>query len=137
MRKNRIIASVVLTGALMGAAAPSASAVAPPSPAATVQTVQPTAFTVVTPSTTTADNTAPATAPTSGPAERAGKLRWVIDKLKAVGSKAWDALSSASKKGYDAFKEAYEKYIPWVVRKAVEVGATVYEIYEAVRDFVS
>ncbi|MFC9881394.1 hypothetical protein ACFVJW_17635 [Streptomyces libani] len=38
--------------------------------------------------------------------------------------------------GFEAFKKAYEEYVPWLVRKAIEVGASVYEISSAMRDFI-
>ena len=65
-----------------------------------------------------------------------GRWSWIINKLKDLGSGAWNKLKDAARAGYDAFKKAYERYVPWLVRKAIEVGATVYEVYSAVRDFI-
>ncbi|MEU6182630.1 hypothetical protein [Streptomyces coeruleorubidus] len=149
MNKNRIIASTVLVGALIGTAAPAASA-ATPAPARSVAQVQTVdthrAVTsaaevkVATPAASTNAATGSATASTAaetGDVAAKGRISWLIGKLKGLGSTAWNKLKAAAKSGYTAFKKAYEKYVPWLVRKAIEVGYTVYEVYTIVKDFVS
>ncbi|MET9681870.1 hypothetical protein [Streptomyces coeruleorubidus] len=149
MNKNRIIASTVLVGALIGAGAPAATA-ATPAPARSVAQVQTVdthrAVTsaaevrIATPAASTNAATGSATASTAaqtGEVAAKGRISWLIGKLKGLGSTAWNKLKAAAKSGYDAFKKAYEKYVPWLVRKAIEVGYTVYEVYTIVKDFVS
>ncbi|MEU0247154.1 hypothetical protein ABZ192_23040 [Streptomyces sp. NPDC006235] len=153
MNKNRVIASTVLVGALIGAAAPAATA-ATPAPARSVAQVQtvdthravssaaevriatPATSTHAATGSTTASTTASAAAET-GEFAAQGRISWLIGKLKGLGSTAWNKLKAAAKSGYTAFKKAYEKYVPWLVRKAIEVGYTVYEVYTIVKDFVS
>ncbi|MEU0217916.1 hypothetical protein ABZ281_23650 [Streptomyces sp. NPDC006265] len=145
MNKNRIIASTVLVGALIGVGAPAATA-ATPTPARSVAQVQ-TVDThravsaaaevrIATPAASTNAATASAAAETGEVAAK-GRISWLIGKLKGLGSTAWNKLKAAAKSGYNAFKKAYEKYVPWLVRKAIEVGYTVYEVYTIVKDFVS
>ncbi|MFF6983451.1 hypothetical protein ACFZAV_38540 [Streptomyces sp. NPDC008343] len=145
MNKNRIIASTVLVGALIGVGAPAASAMPQARPAAVAQVqttdthraVSSAAEVKLTSSASTADTAAAASAETqSDRAGERGRWTWLINKLKGLGSTAWNALKDAAKAGYEKFKKAYERYVPWLVRKAIEVGATVYEVYQAVRDFI-
>ncbi|MGK5695888.1 hypothetical protein ACSNOJ_23865 [Streptomyces sp. URMC 128] len=149
MNKNRIIASTVLVGALIGAAAPAATA-ATPAPARSVAQVQ-TVDThravssaaevrIATPAASTnaaTGSTTASAAAETGEFAAQGRISWLIGKLKGLGSTAWNKLKDAAKSGYTAFKKAYEKYVPWLVRKAIEVGYTVYEVYTIVKDFVS
>ncbi|WP_217210002.1 hypothetical protein [Streptomyces sp. AC550_RSS872] len=145
MNKNRIIASTVLVGALIGVGAPAASAMpqARPTAVAQVQTVDThravssAAEVKLTSSASTVGTTG--TASTETGANRAGergRWDWILNKLQGLGSAAWKKLKDAAKAGYEKFKDAYERYVPWLVRKAIEVGATVYEVYQAVRDFI-
>lgn len=145
MNKNRIIASTVLVGALIGVGAPAASAMPQARPAAVAQVqtvdthraVSSAAEVKLTPSASTAGKAA--TASTDVQTDRAGergRWTWIINKLKDLGSGTWKKLKDAAKAGYNAFKKAYERYVPWLVRKAIEVGATVYEVHTAVRDFI-
>jgi hypothetical protein len=137
VNKNRVIASTVLVGALIGAGAPAATA-ATPAPARSVAQVQ-TVDThravssaaevrIATPAASTNAATGSATASTAaetGEFAAKGRISWLIGKLKGLGSTAWNKLKAAAKSGYNAFKKAYEKYVPWLVRKAIEVGYTV------------
>ncbi|AWN30396.1 hypothetical protein DKG71_33430 [Streptomyces sp. NEAU-S7GS2] len=63
-------------------------------------------------------------------------IGWIISKLKSLGGVIWKKLTEAVRGGFEAFKKAYEEYVPWLVRKAIEVGASVYQIYSAIRDFI-
>ncbi|TXS35457.1 hypothetical protein EAO75_44470 [Streptomyces sp. uw30] len=145
MNKNRIIASTVLVGALIGVGAPAASAMPQARPTGVVQVqtldthraVSSAAEVKLTSSASTAGATG--TASTEAGADRAGergRWTWIINKLKDLGSGTWKKLKDAAKAGYNAFKRAYERYVPWLVRKTIELGATVYEVYSAVRDFI-
>lgn len=149
MNKNRVIASTVLVGALIGVGAPAANA-ATPAPARSVAQVQTidthravtsaAEVKIATPAASsnaaTGSTTASAAAETGEVAAK-GRISWLIGKLKGLGSTAWNKLKAAAKSSYNAFKKAYEKYVPWLVRKAIEVGYTVYEVYTIVKDFVS
>ncbi|MGV9641438.1 hypothetical protein [Streptomyces sp. NPDC003514] len=143
MNKNRIIASTVLVGALIGVGAPAASAMPQARPAGVTQVQAADTHRAV----SSAAEVKPApSASTAGKADTAskdvqsdragerGRWTWIINKLKGLGSGAWNKLKDAARAGYDAFKRAYERYVPWLVRKTIEVGATVHEVYSAVRD---
>lgn len=145
MSKNRIIASTVLVGTLIGVGVPTASAMPQARPAAVAQAqtvdthraVSSAAEVNLTPSASTAGRAATASTDVrTGQAGERGRWTWLINKLKGLGSGTWNKLKAAAKAGYGAFKKAYERYVPWLVRKAIEVGATVYEVYSAVRDVI-
>jgi hypothetical protein len=147
VNKNRVIASTVLVGALIGVGAPAANAATPARSVAQVQTVDThravtsaAEVKVATPAASTNAATGSATASAAaetGEVAAKGRISWLIGKLKGLGSTAWNKLKAAAKSSYNAFKKAYEKYVPWLVRKAIEVGYTVYEVYTIVKDFVS
>lgn len=147
MNKNRVIASTVLVGALIGAGAPAATAATPARSVAHVQTVDThravssaAEVRIAAPAASTnaaTGSAAASTAAETGEVSAKGRISWLIGKLKGLGSTAWNKLKAAAKSGYNAFKKAYEKYVPWLVRKAIEVGYTVYEVYTIVKDFVS
>ncbi|MFF9808558.1 hypothetical protein ACF1G5_26175 [Streptomyces coeruleorubidus] len=149
MNKNRVIASTVLVGALIGVGAPAANA-ATPAPARSVAQVQTidthravtsaAEVKIATPAASTnaaTGSTTASAAAETGEVAAKGRISWLIGKLKGLGSTAWNKLKAAAKSSYNAFKKAYEKYVPWLVRKAIEVGYTVYEVYTIVKDFVS
>lgn len=145
LNKNRIIASTVLVGALIGVGAPAASAMPQARPAGVTQVQTADTYRAVSsaaevkpaPSASTAGQAATTSKDVQGDrAGERGRWSWIINKLKNLGSGAWNKLKDAARAGYDAFKKAYERYVPWLVRKAIEVGATVYEVYSAVRDFI-
>jgi hypothetical protein len=147
VNKNRVIASTVLVGALIGVGAPAASAATPALSVAQVQTVDThravssaAEVRIATPAASThaaTGSTTASAAAETGEFAAQGRISWLIGKLKGLGSTAWNKLKAAAKSGYNAFKKAYEKYVPWLVRKAIEVGYTVYEVYTIVKDFVS
>ncbi|MFE7181118.1 hypothetical protein [Streptomyces erythrochromogenes] len=147
MKKNqRLIASVVLAGALIGAGAPMASAAgtAPAKAPAQVQVVD-THRAVTSAADVNLNSAATAGAATAGTvgaaavegqAQTPGGIAWLIGKLKGLGASAWNKLVDAARAGYTKFKEVYERVVPWLVRKAIEVGYTIHEIYSIVRDFI-
>jgi lipoprotein-anchoring transpeptidase ErfK/SrfK len=59
-------------------------------------------------------------------------IKWVL--AKAPG--AYRYLVEAAKSTYAVFKAAWERFVPWLVRKAAAVLWTIYEIYEAFRDLL-
>ncbi|MFF5448116.1 hypothetical protein [Streptomyces sp. NPDC012888] len=148
MKKNqRIIASVVLAGALVGAGAPMASAAGPATAPAKVQVVD--SHRAVT--SAAGVDLSPASAPATGAATGAasagagavspeqaqfGKASWIIGKLRSLGGAAWKKITDAARAGWTKFKQTYERVVPWIVRKAISVAATVYEVYSIVRDFI-
>ncbi|MGX2993332.1 hypothetical protein JNUCC64_03405 [Streptomyces sp. JNUCC 64] len=149
MKRNRVIVSALLVSALLGAGAPVATADTPGQSRQAVSSVHRVALTTspVPPSSTSA--VSPAAIPsavsttTSGGAASgasaygpSSRIVWLINKLKGLGGTAWNKLKSAARQGYAKFKEVYERVVPWLVRKTIEIGFTIYEVYSAVREFI-
>ncbi|MCP3816818.1 hypothetical protein NLX86_01280 [Streptomyces sp. A3M-1-3] len=144
-KSQRIIASTVLAGALIGIGAPVSAAAASATPTRAVAQVQTVDTHRAVSSAADIKITSSASTPATGSAaaasaeakhSQAGRLGWVINKLKGLGGAAWNKLTDAARAGYAKFKEVYERVVPWLVRKAISVGATVYEVYVAVREII-
>lgn len=76
---------------------------------------------------------AASTAPIVTPDGAGAIVRWVAKK---VAKPVYNALKSAAKRGYAAFKRAWESTVAWWIRRAASILWTVYEIYSAFRSLI-